>query len=177
MSSWEALDFILALEWPCRDHVHHYAINPSSAHKGAETSSPSPNHALTATQTVYSCAIEPSPSQTAGKISEWHLPYSEIEKYVNRSASHHHEKAAMRFETAEPSNQREQTHRALLTVASRRRHDDARASLFDNLSRDIPNIFRRGQRQKPYHGSPESAIVAKSVLLWIWRRPASCLLL
>ncbi|RMY97395.1 hypothetical protein D0862_08090 [Hortaea werneckii] len=86
MSSWEALDFILALEWPCRDHVHHYAINPSSAHKGAETSSPSPNHALTATQTVYSCAIEPSPSQTAGKISEWHLPYSEIEKLIALSS-------------------------------------------------------------------------------------------
>ncbi len=24
--SWAALDFILALEWPCREHIHHHAI-------------------------------------------------------------------------------------------------------------------------------------------------------
>ena len=24
--SWAALDFILALEWPCRDHIHHVSI-------------------------------------------------------------------------------------------------------------------------------------------------------
>ncbi|RMX87805.1 hypothetical protein D0869_02084 [Hortaea werneckii] len=86
MSSWEALDFILALEWPCREHVHHHAINPLSAHKDAETIAPSQNHALTATQTVYSCALEPSYSQTAERKSNWHLPYSEIEKLVTLSA-------------------------------------------------------------------------------------------
>ncbi|RMY67634.1 hypothetical protein D0863_07660 [Hortaea werneckii] len=93
MSSWEALDFILALEWPCRNHIHHHAINPLSARKDAETSNASPNHALTATQTVYSCAFEPVHSQAAGRTSGRHLPYSEIEKYVSRSASHG-EKAA-----------------------------------------------------------------------------------
>ncbi|KAI6843494.1 hypothetical protein KC332_g3903 [Hortaea werneckii] len=85
--SWEALDFILALEWPCRDHVHHHAINPLPAQDGVETASgPSQNHALTATQTVYSCALEPSPSHAAGKTSEWHLPYSEIEKLIALSS-------------------------------------------------------------------------------------------
>lgn len=85
MSSCEALDFILALEWPCRNHIHHHAINPLSARKDAETSNASPNHALTATQTVYSCALEPSYySQTSERKSYWHLPYSEIEKYVKQ---------------------------------------------------------------------------------------------
>ncbi|KAI7263326.1 hypothetical protein KC345_g9180 [Hortaea werneckii] len=85
--SWEALDFILALEWPCRDHIHHHAINPLPAQTGGATASrPSQNHAMTATQTVYSCALEPSPSQAAGKTSEWHLPYSEIEKLIALSS-------------------------------------------------------------------------------------------
>ncbi|RMZ09625.1 hypothetical protein D0864_01464 [Hortaea werneckii] len=87
--SWKALDFILALEWPCRDHIHHHAINPLPAQNRGETApGPSQNHALTATQTVYSCALEPSPSQAAGKTSEWHLPYSEIEKYVDKPTSY-----------------------------------------------------------------------------------------
>ncbi|RMX89031.1 hypothetical protein D0869_01166 [Hortaea werneckii] len=87
MSSWEALDFILALEWPCRNHIHHHAIKPLSARKDAETSNASPNHALTASQTVYSCALEPSYySQTSERKSYWHLPYSEIEKLVTLSA-------------------------------------------------------------------------------------------
>ncbi|KAI7372729.1 hypothetical protein KC336_g20587 [Hortaea werneckii] len=34
--SWKALDFILALEWPCRDHIHHHAINPLPAQNGVE---------------------------------------------------------------------------------------------------------------------------------------------
>ncbi|KAI7254195.1 hypothetical protein KC343_g5801 [Hortaea werneckii] len=85
--SWKALDFILALEWPCRDHIHHHAINPLPAQNRGETApGPSQNHALTATQTVYSCALEPSPSQAAGKTSEWHLPYSEIEKLITLSS-------------------------------------------------------------------------------------------
>lgn len=85
--SWEALDFILALEWPCRNHIHHHAINPLSVPSSAEAAKPSHNHALTATQTVYSCALEPSPSHPRKKSPEWHLPYSEIEKYVNTSTS------------------------------------------------------------------------------------------
>ncbi|KAI7270206.1 hypothetical protein KC352_g8351 [Hortaea werneckii] len=86
METWEAVDFILALEWPCRDHIHHHAINPSPAETSAETTNPSQNHALTATQTVFSCALEPPPSQTAGRTSEWHLPYSEIEKLITLSS-------------------------------------------------------------------------------------------
>ncbi|RMY22663.1 hypothetical protein D0867_02569 [Hortaea werneckii] len=86
MESWEALDFILALEWPCRNHIHHHAINPSSAQRDAETTNVSQSHALTATQTVYSCALEPPGSQTAAKKPGWHLPYSEIEKLVTLSA-------------------------------------------------------------------------------------------
>ncbi|OTA22609.1 hypothetical protein BTJ68_14675 [Hortaea werneckii EXF-2000] len=78
--SWKALDFILALEWPCRNHIHHHAINPLPAQNGVESASePSHNHALTATQTVYSCALSPPPSHAAGKTMRWHLPYSEIE--------------------------------------------------------------------------------------------------
>ncbi|KAI6819473.1 hypothetical protein KC340_g6241 [Hortaea werneckii] len=34
--SWKALDFILALEWPCQNHIHHHAINPLSAQNGVE---------------------------------------------------------------------------------------------------------------------------------------------
>ncbi|RMZ23701.1 hypothetical protein D0859_12250 [Hortaea werneckii] len=84
--SWKALDFILALEWPCRNHIHHHAINPLPAQNGVESASePSHNHALTATQTVYSCALSPPPSHAAGKTMRWHLPYSEIEKYVKHS--------------------------------------------------------------------------------------------
>ncbi|KAI6879900.1 hypothetical protein KC360_g7646 [Hortaea werneckii] len=86
--SWKALDFILALEWPCRDHVHHHAINPLPAQNGGRTASePSHNHALTATQTVYSCALEPSSSHLARKTPAWHLPHSEIEKYVTQFPS------------------------------------------------------------------------------------------
>ncbi|GAB1732829.1 hypothetical protein NU195Hw_Modified_440t1 [Hortaea werneckii] len=84
--SWEALDFILALEWPCRNHIHHHAINPLSVPSSAEAAKPSHNHALTATQTVYSCALEPSPSHPRKKSPEWHLPYSEIEKLITLSS-------------------------------------------------------------------------------------------
>ncbi|KAI7082510.1 hypothetical protein KC356_g8308 [Hortaea werneckii] len=85
--SWKALDFILALEWPCRDHVHHHAINPLPAQNGGGTASePSHNHALTATQTVYSCALEPSSSHLARKTPAWHLPHSEIEKLITLSS-------------------------------------------------------------------------------------------
>ncbi|KAI6790243.1 hypothetical protein KC363_g7486 [Hortaea werneckii] len=85
--SWKALDFILALEWPCRDHIHHHAINPLPTQNGVEPASvPSQNHALTATQTVYSCALEPSSSPLARKTPAWHLPHSEIEKLVTLSS-------------------------------------------------------------------------------------------
>lgn len=172
MSSWEALDFILALEWPCREHVHHHAINPLSAHKGAETTTPSHNHALTATQTVYSCALEPSHSQVAGRASGWHLPYSEIEKYVKQPPGLPGDKTIL-----EPSDKHQQTRNPLCATPIKRRHDDARASLLDNLSRGTFIVLRRGHEQKPYDESSKSAIVAKSILLWLRSRLAHCLLL
>lgn len=77
--SWAALDFILALEHPCRDHVHHPFIHPKAW-------LPAPGaghgHAMTATAAVFASAQSPSGSggQSARAPGTWHLPHSEIDK-------------------------------------------------------------------------------------------------
>lgn len=100
--SWAALDFILALEHPCREHVHHHAIAPNGMR-------PAPGelngHSLTTTAAVFASAQPPLQSahdqhansqpsaaveyssathnhfDSKGKApSKWHLPHSEIDK-------------------------------------------------------------------------------------------------
>lgn len=96
--SWAALDFILALEWPCRDHIRHYGINPEAKIPKACDIGQFHGHALTAINAVYSSALPPpqtshahsslgaalqpqddQPPETMGK---WQLPHSEIDKHV-----------------------------------------------------------------------------------------------
>ena len=101
--SWAALDFVLALEWPCREHIKHHAINPEAKVPEACAIGQFHGHALTATAAVYQSAQPPTnsdrsqgsampdsiPNQagldpsTAGK---WQLPHSEIDKYDMTSA-------------------------------------------------------------------------------------------
>lgn len=88
--SWAALDFILALEWPCKSHVHHYSINPDP-NAGAPPDPEAMNgHALATSAAVLQSALPP-PQQPPGlgqlqadsatiKPEKWQLPYSEIEK-------------------------------------------------------------------------------------------------
>ena len=97
--SWAALDFILALEWPCREHIKHHSINPETQVTEACDIGVFHGHALTATAAVYSSA-QPPPAHNghntqAGLTAEtipnqqglhpdsmqhWQLPHSEIDK-------------------------------------------------------------------------------------------------
>lgn len=93
--AWAAVDFILALEWPCQNHMYHHHIHPQGkpmfvAEEGLH------GHALTGTAAVYACAVPPSgvSSSLPGEISgaqaqntshgpdeaKWQLPHSEIDK-------------------------------------------------------------------------------------------------
>ncbi|KAK3117013.1 hypothetical protein LTR53_002034 [Teratosphaeriaceae sp. CCFEE 6253] len=100
--SWAALDFILALEWPCRDHVKHHAINPDANVPKACDVGGFHGHALTTTQAVYQSALPPSgisheraaiagsemPMQNGlhpSTMVKWQLPHSEIDKLVELS--------------------------------------------------------------------------------------------
>lgn len=80
--SWAALDFILALEHPCRNHVHHPAIHPSAWVPDAGEAH---CHAMTATAAVFASAQAP-PAPTghngAKEPEKWQLPHAEIEKSV-----------------------------------------------------------------------------------------------
>lgn len=94
--SWAALDFILALEWPCRDHIHHPSINPNAQVPKACDIGQFHGHALTATKCVYSSALPPAEqnhaqSEAPGKETahhnhgpsapgKWHMPHAEIDK-------------------------------------------------------------------------------------------------
>ncbi|KAK5683766.1 hypothetical protein LTR17_027227 [Elasticomyces elasticus] len=101
-NSWAALDFILALEWPCRDHVKHYAINPTAEVPKACDPGGFHGHALTTTQAVYQHALPVTDTSQvqAHKVEcdisihnnlhssmrdGWHLPHSEIDKLVHFS--------------------------------------------------------------------------------------------
>jgi hypothetical protein len=96
--SWAALDFILALEWPCREHIAHHAINPDVKVPEACSLGHFHGHALTATAAVYESAHAPStkgqaranvvsnnaPNQKGldpSTLGNWQLPHSEIDKY------------------------------------------------------------------------------------------------
>lgn len=85
--SWAALDFILALEWPCRDHVAHPSINPGAKIPEACEVGHFHGHALTATSAVYASAQPPDTGAHRGLAPEtrekWQLPHSEIDKYVS----------------------------------------------------------------------------------------------
>ena len=92
-----ALDFILALEWPCKDHISHAGINP-----GVEVPVPTDpehvhGHALTTTAAVFQSALPPwntngedtpqhlsvpNPGQNGHQASpgKWLLPHAEIDK-------------------------------------------------------------------------------------------------
>ena len=95
--SWAALDFILTLEWPCRDHVKHHAINPDANVPKACDVGGFHGHALTATKAVYQSALPPEGTsheraQIPGSLApmqnglhpstseNWQLPHSEIDK-------------------------------------------------------------------------------------------------
>ena len=93
--SWAALDFVLALEWPCREHVKHHAINPEATVPAACAAGNFHGHALTVTAAVYQSA-QPPPPKKGDKLSsgipnqyglhpstmdKWQLPHSEIDKY------------------------------------------------------------------------------------------------
>ena len=87
--SWAALDFILALEWPCREHVAHHAINPAAKVPEACDVGKFHGHALTATAAVYQSSLPPPHTTDAvdqhglhPSVGEkWQLPHSEIDKY------------------------------------------------------------------------------------------------
>ncbi|KAK3049821.1 hypothetical protein LTR09_008997 [Extremus antarcticus] len=97
--SWAALDFILALEWPCREHIHHHAINPDTKVPEACAIADLHGHALTATAAVYQSSLQPSEAAHGGGHShspaqpglhpdhsdKWQLPHSEIDKLVELS--------------------------------------------------------------------------------------------
>lgn len=94
--SWAALDFILALEYPCRSHVKHHAINPHIEVPTACAIGAFHGHALTMTAAVYESSQPPptTKSETLGDnvpnqkgldpstANKWQLPHSEIDKYA-----------------------------------------------------------------------------------------------
>ncbi|KAK5121809.1 hypothetical protein LTR85_004684 [Meristemomyces frigidus] len=99
--SWAALDFILALEWPCQGHIPH-AINPGAFIPKVCEESGAHGHALTATRAVYESALPPPStrhecsqcSHTTKAVQDgllptirekWQLPHSEIDKLVELS--------------------------------------------------------------------------------------------
>lgn len=74
--SWAALDFILALEWPCRDHIHHPGINPTAKPHVECKLGDFSGHALTATSAVFESALH---TPRVGE-EKWALPHAEIDK-------------------------------------------------------------------------------------------------
>lgn len=89
--SWAALDFILALEWPCKAHVRHHAIKPDTAIPQAYEPGRFNGHGMTATSAVLSSAQPPprpleksaTPSQhglDTRALETWRLPHSEIDR-------------------------------------------------------------------------------------------------
>ncbi|KAH9825521.1 basic region leucin zipper [Teratosphaeria destructans] len=79
--SWAALDFILALEHPCRSHVPHVGIAPDAHLPVACQTGLFHGHALTTTSAVLASA-----SPSANPEPTWHLPHSEIDRLVELSA-------------------------------------------------------------------------------------------
>lgn len=88
--SWAAVEFILALEWPCQGHIPHPHINPEAKSMVADKEGGYHGHALTATASVYGSALPAQkgplpngnlPNGTQPQSEEkWQLPHSEIDK-------------------------------------------------------------------------------------------------
>ena len=95
--SWAALDFILALEWPCQTHVKHQSINPNAKTPEACAVGQFHGHALVTTAAVFQSALPPSgssagstavssvhtpaqPGLDPASSDKWQLPHSEIDK-------------------------------------------------------------------------------------------------
>ena len=87
--SWAALDFILALEWPCKDHIKHHSLNPKAKTPDACAVGQFHGHALVTTAAVFQSAQPPlapsagSPYQHGlhpSSIDKWQMPHSEIDK-------------------------------------------------------------------------------------------------
>ncbi|KAF2162731.1 hypothetical protein M409DRAFT_69013 [Zasmidium cellare ATCC 36951] len=103
--SWAAVDFILALEYPCQDHLPHHGINPAAKPMLMETedSEGFTGHQLTMTSWVYDAAQQGnshghshSHGHTHGHEREvangageqkWMLPHTEIEKLITLSSN------------------------------------------------------------------------------------------
>ncbi|KAK5693852.1 hypothetical protein LTR17_024965 [Elasticomyces elasticus] len=75
-NSWAAPDFILALEWPYRDHVKHHAIDPT-----AEV----PKACNSVQARKVECQISMHNDLHSSTRNAWHLPHSEIDKLVHFS--------------------------------------------------------------------------------------------
>ncbi|KAK5107637.1 hypothetical protein LTR62_000972 [Meristemomyces frigidus] len=100
--SWAALDFILALEWPCSNHVRHEGINPNAVVPPACDVGQFHGHAFTTTQAVYQSSFSAihtvKQRQDSGLFDtgdqnhhcaqdqQWQLPHSEIDKLVHLSS-------------------------------------------------------------------------------------------
>ena len=95
--SWAALDFILALEWPCKDHIKHHSINPGAKIPEACDVGKFHGHALVTTAAVFQSAMPPTASSAGStnassvsspyqhglhpsSMDKWQMPHSEIDK-------------------------------------------------------------------------------------------------
>lgn len=96
--SWAALDFILALEWPCKDHIKHSSINPQAKTPEACDVGQFHGHALVTTSAVFQSAQPPPSVSSVGSTNassvssphqhglhpssqdKWQMPHSEIDK-------------------------------------------------------------------------------------------------
>ena len=87
--NWAALDFILALEWPCQQHIFHAGINPDATTPLACQIGGFHGHALVTTSAVYQSAQPSSQSSSEGAHTPgetWHLPHSAIDRLVDLSS-------------------------------------------------------------------------------------------
>lgn len=90
--AWDAVDFILALETPCRDHVNLPAhIAHQSDHAASEQGGPS-NHAMTMTAAVYARTVSLGhchPGTIDGHASTYgFVPHFEIERCIHDKLNH-----------------------------------------------------------------------------------------
>ncbi|OQO05641.1 hypothetical protein B0A48_09733 [Cryoendolithus antarcticus] len=114
--SWVALDFILALEHPCRGHIQHPGIAPDAHRHEACEIIGIQGHALTTTSAVLASAQSsteandlPNHCELKADVKErWRIPYAEVEKLVALS-----EKLALDDEILTPAQAYAAVRRAL----------------------------------------------------------------
>ncbi|QIW98855.1 hypothetical protein AMS68_004373 [Peltaster fructicola] len=90
--SWAAMDFILALEWPCRSHIPHPVLSPPGVPFQPCGDAAFNGHGLTMTSAILGSSLHhqcmsaselPSYNGIDDNIlQKWQLPYAEIEKLV-----------------------------------------------------------------------------------------------